>query len=123
MSRGIRKPAAALAGIAMLGALLAGCGGSDNGTASRNQPAPPASEFPAAQGKTLVQLLQAAGGGQGFVVSPAARNFHLGANRFPFGVFDPGHKAITDAQVAIYAAPGKGVNGPRSAPSRRGSRT
>jgi hypothetical protein len=91
-------------------ALIAGCGGSDEGTGSRNQPAPSASEFPPAQGKTLREVVQAAGEQSPDVVSPAAGFFHLGANRFPFGVFTAGREQITDAQVAIYAAPGKGVD-------------
>jgi hypothetical protein len=91
-------------------ALVAGCGGSDNGTGSRSRPAPAASEFPPAQGKTLRQVLSAAKS-QGPVVSPAAGYFHLGTNRFPFGIFTPGRQQITDAQVALYAAPGRGVDG------------
>jgi hypothetical protein len=91
-------------------ALVAGCGGSDNGTGSRGRPAPAASEFPPAQGKTLRQVLSAAKS-QGPVVSPAAAYFHLGTNRFPFGIFTPGRQQITDAQVALYAAPGRGVDG------------
>src|SRR3954454_25372755 len=92
-------------------ALVAGCGGSDNGTGSRSRPAPAASEFPSAKGKTLQQLLATSGATQGPVASPAAANFHLGTNRFPFGVFTTGHDPITDAQVAVYAAPGRSVNG------------
>jgi hypothetical protein len=104
-----RNSLAALAALLTI-ALIAGCGGSDDGTASRSQPAPAAAEFPSANGKTLRQIIESAGG-QGPVVSPAAANFHLGTNRFPFGVFDAGHNPITDAQVAVYAAPGAGVDG------------
>jgi hypothetical protein len=92
-------------------ALVAGCGGSDNGTGSRSRPAPAASEFPSAQGKTLRQIVLSAKGGQGPVVSPAAGYFHLGTNRFPFGVFTTARQQITDATVALYAAPGRGVDG------------
>jgi hypothetical protein len=92
-------------------ALVAGCGGSDNGTGSRSKPAPAASEFPSAQGKTLRQIVLSAKGGQGPVVSPAAGYFHLGTNRFPFGVFTTGRQQITNATVALYAAPGRGVDG------------
>jgi hypothetical protein len=97
-------------------ALIAGCGGSDNGTGSRSRPAPAASDFPSAKGKTLREVLLGTNGTQGPVVSPAARAFHLGTNRFPFGIFTAGHDQITDAQVAIYAAPGRGVNGPAIGP-------
>lgn len=104
-----RKILAAAAALLALG-LIGGCGGSDKGTGSRSQPAPAAAEFPAAQGKTLKQVLLSAGS-QGPVALPAAAFMHLGTNRFPFGVFDTANKPITNAQVAIYAAPGRGVEG------------
>jgi hypothetical protein len=107
----LRKTIAApLAALALLAALIAGCGGSDNGTGSRSQPAPAASEFPSSQGKTLRQVVGSASG-QGPVVLPAAAFFHLGTNRFPFGVFDASNKPIFGAKVALYAAPGHGVDG------------
>src|SRR6266545_6193326 len=102
----------ALAAALIALALIAGCGGSDNGTGSRSSPAPAASDFPSAKGKTLRQLVVSSGATQGPVASPAAANFHLGTNRFPFGVFTTGHEPITDAEVAVYAAPGRSVNGP-----------
>ncbi len=110
-----RKPLAIAAALLVL-ALIAGCGGSDNGTGTRSKPAPAASEFPSANGKTLREVLLGSNASQGPVVSPAAAAFHLGTNRFPFGVFTAGHDPITDAQVAIYAAPGRGVNGPAIGP-------
>ena len=66
-----RKPLAVAAALLAV-ALVAGCGGSDNGTGSRSRPAPAASEFPSAKGKTLRQVLVAGGARQGPVVSPAA---------------------------------------------------
>ncbi len=108
MSRKATAAAAALIAVA----LVAGCGGSDNGTGTRSRPAPPAADFPAANGQSLEQvLLSASNGQQGPVVSPAAGRFYVGTNRFPFGVFTAGRDQITDAQVAIYAAPGRGVKG------------
>ena len=105
------KPLSATAALLAV-ALVAGCGGSDNGTGSRSKPALPAADFPAANGRSLEQVLLAASHGQqGPVVSPAAGRFYVGTNRFPFGVFTAGHDQITDARVAIYAAPGRGVNG------------
>jgi hypothetical protein len=109
-----RKTLAASAALLAV-ALVAGCGSSDNGTGSRSRPAPAASEFPSAQGKTLRQVLSAAKS-QGPVVSPAAAYFHLGTNRFPFGVFTAGRQQITNAQVALYAAPGRGVDGQATGP-------
>src|SRR5215204_1974003 len=110
-----RKTLAALAALLTI-ALIAGCGGSDDGTASRSQPAPATSEFPSAQGRTLRQILESARGQSPEVVSPAAGFFHLGTNRFPFGVFTAGREQITDAQVAIYAAPGGSTDGPAIGP-------
>jgi hypothetical protein len=101
--------------IGLSAALLAGCGGSDEGTGSRDQPAPSSSEFPAAKGQTLNQVLSNATG-QGPVVAPALRVLRQGDDRFAFGVFTTGHEPITDAQVAIYAAPGTGLNGPAIGP-------
>ncbi len=116
MSGRLRRFAPPLAALALVAALVAGCGGSDNGTGSRSRPAPPASDFPSAQGKTLRQVVLSAKGGQGPIASPAARYFHLGTNRFPFGVFTLGRQQITNAQVAVYAAPGRGVDGPAIGP-------
>jgi hypothetical protein len=97
-------------------ALLTGCGGSsDNGSGARDLPAPPATAFPAAQGKSLGQVLSASTG-EGPVVSPAQRVLRLGENRFTFGVFTTARDPIDDAQVAIYAAPGAGLKGPAAGP-------
>jgi hypothetical protein len=107
-----------IAGAAVLAVtLVAGCGGSDNGTGSRSKAAQPATDFPAPDGQSLEQvLLSASKGQQGPVVAPAAAQFYVGTNRFPFGVFTTGQEQITDAQVAIYAAPGKGAKGPAIGP-------
>src|SRR5262249_4201428 len=111
------RTATALAGVALVLGLVAGCGGSsDNGTGSRAQAAPAASEFPSAKGKAPKQVLVNSKAQQGPVVSPAAAVFHLGTNRFPFGIFTPGRQQISDAQVAIYAAPGRALEGPAIGP-------
>ena len=105
-----------MAGMLAGALLLAGCGGgSDDGTESRDRPAPAASDFPAAKGKSLEQVLSAASG-EGPVVSPAAQVLRVGENRFPFGVFTLDRSQVTDAEVAIYAAPGNGLNGPAIGP-------
>ncbi len=106
----------ALAATALAAAMLAGCGGtSDDGNGSADRPAPNPADFPSAKGKTLQQVLSASSG-EGPVVSPAARVLRPGENRFAFGVFSVGHDQITDAQVAIYAAPGAGIEGPAVGP-------
>jgi hypothetical protein len=110
-----RKTVSATAALLAV-AVIAGCGGSEDGTGSGSKPAPAAADFPSAKGKTLRQVLESSGGQSSDVVSPAAANFYVGTNRYPFGVFTAGQEQITDAQVAIYAAPGRGVDGPAIGP-------
>jgi hypothetical protein len=99
--------AAAVAAIS-LGA--AGCGGGNSATsASTDSPAPPASEFPSANGKTLTQILKASNAlRSNLVVSPTAAVYQTGENRFGFGVFTVSRQQVTDGKVAIYAAPSGG---------------
>ena len=93
-------PAALLAAVLT----LAACGGDDEET-SASTPAPPASDFPAPDGRTLEQLASEATG-DGPVVSPGGSTFRTGENRYTFGVFDPGGEPLSDAEVAIYVAEG-----------------
>src|SRR6186997_3072209 len=101
-------------GIAAIGAtalalLAAGCGG-DSGDTTSDQAAPPASDFPSAQGQTLQDLYRQTQPDQNVVVAPTGRVFEVGTDRFGFGVFDASQKPITDAQVALYVAPHGGGN-------------
>ena len=84
----------------------AGCGGDDETADETATPAPEASAFPAADGETLEQLVADAAPGDDLVVSPAGQVLTEGRNRFGFGVFSLDREQITDAEVAIYAAPG-----------------
>jgi hypothetical protein len=117
MPRVSRQKIAPLAAAALAAAVLAGCGGGSggDGDGSGDRPAPNPADFPSAKGKTLEQVLSASNG-EGPVVSPAARVLRLGENRFAFGVFSVAHDQINDAQVAIYAAPGTGLEGPAVGP-------
>jgi hypothetical protein len=86
----------------LLPLLVAGCG-SSSGESSR--PAPSAAEFPAAKGKTIVDLLRDSGAKPAKVVlAPAAQAFDVGANRYPFGVFTLSNEQVDDADVALYFA-------------------
>ena len=104
--------ASALACLLAAAALLAGCGGDSGSTDSgstaaesaRSRPAPPKSEFPSPDGRTLRQLLKAADGPAELVVSPAAMVFYKGENRYPFGVFERDRTPVPDAEVALYFA-------------------
>ena len=94
--------ASALVCLALLGLLLAGCGGGGEET---SKPAPAATEFPAAKGKTIGQLLRDSGAKQTkLVIAPAAQSFVKGPNRYPFGVFTLGQEQVEDADVALYFA-------------------
>jgi hypothetical protein len=95
------------------GVTLAGCG-SDSRTggsttevppSAKSRPAPPKSEFPTVENRTLRQVLKAADAPlEGLVVAPAAEVFYKGANRYPFGVFDREQGQVTDVEVALYLA-------------------
>ena len=88
----------------------AGCGGGDSdGEETDVSPAPAASDFPAANGNTLTQMLRTSGAQQSnLVVSPTAAVYERGKNRFGFGIFTVSREQVGDAQVAIYAAPSGG---------------
>jgi hypothetical protein len=87
---------------------LAGCGSggsstSPDGGSIESRGAPPKSDFPAAAGRSLAEILEAATPTE-LVLSPAAAVFRKGENRYPFGVFDKGGTQAGDADVALYFA-------------------
>lgn len=97
------RPLASLVLIALVTALLAGCGGGGSGGETR--PAPPAKEFPEAQGKTIPELLHSSGATPSeLVVAPASEVFDKGEERYPFGVFTAGQEQVDDVEVALYFA-------------------
>jgi hypothetical protein len=86
---------------------ISGCGDEDDSSDDVvSHDAPQASEFPAAQGKTLEQIYAGATPDQDLVVAPAGQAFTPGRNRFGFGVFTVAGEQITDASIALYVAPG-----------------
>jgi hypothetical protein len=95
-------------------ALFAGCGGDDS--SSGDQQAPPAAkanDFPKPNGKSMAELLKGVGG-SGPVLAPSGLELRTGKHRFGFALFTPAREQITDASVAVYAAPAGG--GPASGP-------
>jgi hypothetical protein len=109
----MRAPSLAVASACLLAgaALLAGCGGDSSSTSStasapdsaQSRPAPPKSEFPSAQGKSLRDVVNSAKDGPSeLIISPAAMVFYEGVNRYPFGVFERDHTQVSDAEVALY---------------------
>jgi len=112
-----------------VGALAAGCGSSSDSTEpssgsparAKSRPAPPESEFPSPEGRTLRQVLNAAAGPAELAVEPAAVVFYPGENRYPFEVFERTSKApVDDAEVALYYA--KVPTPKRGAESKSGHR-
>lgn len=108
----MRAPRLAPALLCLLagGTLLAGCGSSSDESGSsalepaKSRPAPPESEFPSAQGRTLRQVLKATDGPAEMAVEPAAEAFYPGENRYPFAVVEREGGEVPGAEVAIYYA-------------------
>jgi hypothetical protein len=111
----MRAPRLAPAPLCLLAvaALLAGCGSGSDSTGTgpggtetaKSRPAPPKSEFPSPEGRTLRQVLKAADGPAELIVEPGAVVFYPGRNRYPFEVFERQSKApVSDAEVALYYA-------------------
>jgi hypothetical protein len=103
--RTARLLALALAASA-LALFAAGCGGDDDSAGDAGSPAPEASAFPAVEGRSLEQIVADSAPADDLVVSPAGQVFTEGRNRLGFGVFTVARDQLTDADVAIYAAPG-----------------
>jgi hypothetical protein len=103
-----RRATSVLACVLAAIALLAGCGedsgssGSSGDGIAKSMPAPPKSEFPSAEGRTLGEVVKAADAPAPLVVSPAAMVFYEGKNRYPFGVFESDRTPVSDAKVALY---------------------
>jgi hypothetical protein len=92
--------------------LIAGCGG-DSGSGDENAPPPArAQDFPKAKGETLQQLLASLSSGP--VLAPSGQEFRTGNQRFGFALFRKDRSQITNASVAVYAAPAGG--GPAKGP-------
>ncbi len=124
-ARLVLAPACLLA----VGALITGCGsgsersdssaGSNPSAASR--PAPPKSDFPSPEGRSLREVLKLGDRPSELIVSPAAMVFFKGENRYPFGVYERDHTPVPDAEVALYFARVPPVEpGTRSKPGTKG---
>jgi hypothetical protein len=113
-TRNLRAPLRATLTVLTATALLAGCGSSDEETAPSGDAArPQASEFPAADGRTLEEIAQQEGTESDLVAVPSGQVYDEGRNRFGFGVFTVDREPVRDAEVAIYASrPGEPAVGP-----------
>ena len=94
-------------------ALLAGCGGDDSSSGDEPPPAAKAEDFPKPAGKSLAELLDQVGG-SGPVLAPSSLELRTGTQRVGFALFNRSREQITDASVAVYAAPAGG--GPAKGP-------
>jgi hypothetical protein len=107
-----RRLAPALLCMLAIGALMGGCGGglgagdstSSSDGAAESRPAPPKSDFPSPEGRSLREVLKAADGPAELIVEPAAMVFYPGTNRYPFEVFTKDRAPVSDAEVALYYA-------------------
>jgi hypothetical protein len=101
-------------------AALAGCGSGSTSTShvdkeaesGKSVAAPPASAFPATEGRSLEQLIREETDGQTeYKVTPEAQVFYPGKNRYPFLLAEKEHGSgkagaeIAGAEAAIYFAP------------------
>jgi hypothetical protein len=105
----LRPPTSVISVVVATGAIvagIAGCGGGSDSSDPAAQAAPRPSDFPATHGQSLQQVYGQGQPDQNLVVSPSGKVYTPGKNRFGFGIFTAGGDQITNAQVAIYAAPG-----------------
>ncbi len=111
----MRRPLPTVIVAPLVAALVAACGGSDQGTTPPPQPessAQPA-DFPKVAGQTLDDLR--AERGRSLVFTPTTvKALRKGMNRYGFALYDVAGKQVTGAQVAVYTAreDGTGVRGP-----------
>jgi hypothetical protein len=101
----------AIAAAAIAAVAIGACGGDEHGAGGESADvvsaqAPPAADFPAAKGRSLEQVIAGTTPSNDLVASPAGKVFTPGPNRFGFGVFTAAGSQVTDAEIAIYAAPG-----------------
>ena len=89
--RAASRLASALACLFAAALLVAGCGGDSgstdstggSGASAESRPAPPKSDFPSPEGRTLREVLKAADGPSELVVSPAAHGLLQGREPLP----------------------------------------
>jgi hypothetical protein len=100
---------------ALAGCLVAGCGDSSKdessstrATSAQTAPASTPTDFPSAQGKTLVTLRE--GLPEGPILAAGVSLLDVGRNRFTFALVDQARKQLTGADVAVYVADREGGN-------------
>jgi hypothetical protein len=99
-----RKRAAPLLAALMLTGLVSACGDSDEST-DASTAAPKASDFPGPDGRSIDELMADYPVDDNLVIAPSQLVYTTDSDRFGFGVFTVDHSQVTDAEVALYAAP------------------
>ncbi|HYY05089.1 MAG TPA: hypothetical protein VE997_00825 [Candidatus Limnocylindria bacterium] len=96
-----------LAGLVLLAALAASCGGGSTATTTEKPATPATARFPTADSGTFARLARSIASG-GPVLAPTGQDFHPGRNRFGFGLFAPSRRQITAAPAAVYVQSQRG---------------
>jgi hypothetical protein len=109
----VRRPQLTLVAL-LVAALVAGCGGADQGSVPAPQPelsGKPA-DFPKVRGGTLEDIQ--AEKGRSLVFRPTVKDLKRGMNRYGFALYDVAGKQVLGAAVALYTGrkDGKGLHGP-----------
>mgnify|MGYP001127255666 CR=1 FL=1 len=103
----VRAIAPLIAFALLPGIALSACGGDDD-SAEETREAPQASSFPEPEGRTPDQLLADYSETDDLVIAPSGQLYNVGRNRFGFAVFRVDRTQVTNADVALYAAPMSG---------------
>ncbi|HEX2127850.1 MAG TPA: hypothetical protein VHF58_01390 [Solirubrobacterales bacterium] len=101
---------------ALPGLALSACGDDDDATEAA-RPAPQASSFPPPDGRTVEQIASDYSADD-LVLAPSGQLYTTGRNRFGFAVFEVDRTQVTDAEVALYAAPADGGRAKGPFPAR-----
>ena len=90
--------------VALLAVGVSGCGSSDKGSGGGDEvaPTPSAADFPQPQGRSMMQMYNALGGG-GPALAPTASDLVPGEQRYGFALFTTARKQISGVPVAVYA--------------------
>src|SRR5215212_7841001 len=96
----------AIAAAIVVAVVLVVSGGtsSDSSSGVANQPAPPESDFPAIENRTLEEVYSEGIPDNKLVAAPSGQVFGVGDDRFGFGLFTADGNQLTSSDVAVYAA-------------------
>jgi hypothetical protein len=88
--------------VALLAVAVGGCGGSSKGSDDEQvAPTPKAADFPQPEGRSMMQMYNALGGG-GPALAPTGRQLVPGEQRYGFALFTTDRKQISGVPAAVY---------------------